>query len=423
MECLNIFKQYKGLPREIYILFLVRIINSMGSFVFPFLTLFLSSKIGMTEDVVGKFLMVVSFAGIPGVIIAGKLVDKYNRKSIMVIFSFLSGGILIICGFLGESILIPYLLVAQVFFISFSFPASNAMITDLTTPDNRQLSFSFLYLGMNLGMALGYILAGHLFENYTSWLFWGDGLTMIVSTSLVLFFVKETKPTQEEMEEISESGRKEEKVEEGSVFRVLLKRPYLLLFTLIGSLTAFAYKQHAFLMPLHLKALFGLEGAKMFGNVMILNTFMVVFFTSFIINITKNYKPISNIAIATVTYIIGFGMLFFANTISMFFIATAVWTTGEIIDTVNAGVYISNHSPVSHRGRFNAILGLIRGAGRSLAPFLMGLYLVDHNYNEGWLLVGFVATIAFILLLVLRKLEGKRHTNIDKVEIQIDKIR
>ena len=42
MRNLNILKTYFGLSRSIYVIFLARIINSMGSFVHPFLTLFLT---------------------------------------------------------------------------------------------------------------------------------------------------------------------------------------------------------------------------------------------------------------------------------------------------------------------------------------------------------------------------------------------
>jgi hypothetical protein len=42
---MRIFAEYRGLPRSIYFLFLARIINSMGWFVFPFLTLFMKHKL------------------------------------------------------------------------------------------------------------------------------------------------------------------------------------------------------------------------------------------------------------------------------------------------------------------------------------------------------------------------------------------
>ena len=410
MEKINIFKQYRGLPREIYILCVSRIINSLGGFVFPFLTLFLNEKMGMPEDQMGFFMMTVSLVTIPGAIIAGKLADKYNRKAIILIFNFIPAVIFIICGFLADTMLVPYLLMAAVFFGSFSWPANSAMTTDLTTPENRQSCYSLIYLGMNMGLAVGYMMAGYLFENHTQWLFWGDGITTIAGLLLVLLFVKDTKPTEKEIEEINASDRDGEKMESGSVFSALLNRPFLLAFTVIGTIIGFVYSQHGFIMPLHLKAIYGsAQGARYFGQVMTFNTIIVVFLTSAIINLTKKYKPITNVAISTFTYIIGFGMLYFAKTIEVFVVAVIIWTVGEIIASVNSGVYVSNHSPVTHRGRFNSLLGIIGGTGRSFAPLLMGMFLVDHSYAQGWLVTGFAATVAFAMLLMLRGAEKKSH--------------
>lgn len=41
----KIFKQYKGLRRELYVLFFGRIVTSLGAMIQPLLTLILSSKL------------------------------------------------------------------------------------------------------------------------------------------------------------------------------------------------------------------------------------------------------------------------------------------------------------------------------------------------------------------------------------------
>lgn len=51
----NLFKVYRGLPTAVYAIFLARIVNSLGSFVYPFLTLFLTTKLGMSEAEPGFF--------------------------------------------------------------------------------------------------------------------------------------------------------------------------------------------------------------------------------------------------------------------------------------------------------------------------------------------------------------------------------
>ncbi|MBZ9687269.1 MFS transporter [Clostridium estertheticum] len=94
------------LPRSIYVVFFARIINSMGSFVHPFLTLFLTKSIGLGIETVGLFLMMAAFSSIPGSLIGGKLSDHVGRKKIIIIFQGLAALCLIPCAFLGKAIII-----------------------------------------------------------------------------------------------------------------------------------------------------------------------------------------------------------------------------------------------------------------------------------------------------------------------------
>ena len=48
------FEQYKGLKREMYILFYGRIVTSMGSLIWPLVTLILKNKMGMTRFLVSE---------------------------------------------------------------------------------------------------------------------------------------------------------------------------------------------------------------------------------------------------------------------------------------------------------------------------------------------------------------------------------
>ena len=55
----NFLKSYLKLPRNVYILTLADIVNSAGSFVYPFLALFLTLKLGYSEYFAGFLLTIV----------------------------------------------------------------------------------------------------------------------------------------------------------------------------------------------------------------------------------------------------------------------------------------------------------------------------------------------------------------------------
>jgi MFS family permease len=77
---LKIFKTYRGLPRSIYILFIAQIINRFGDFVVPFLTLYLTQKIGLSAGISGVIVTANILIGIPASLLGGKAADSLGRR-------------------------------------------------------------------------------------------------------------------------------------------------------------------------------------------------------------------------------------------------------------------------------------------------------------------------------------------------------
>lgn len=410
MEIKHSKLSYTGFPKSVYILFLARVVNSMGNFVFPFMTLLLTAKAGMGTKEAGFFLLLALSAQAPGSLLGGRLSDKIGRKSIQVVFMGLAALCYIPCAFLLDTemafIYIPWLLILSSFFFSVSFPANGAMMNDLTQPENRQAAFSLIYMGMNLGMAIGCVLAGFLFNNYMKLLFLGDALTTFVSISLILFFVKETKPSHEEMEQISEN-RVEEMAEAGGLLIALLRRPTIIAFVIFDTIYSFVYAQVNFSIPLQAKELFGVDlGSKYFGTLGMVNCLEVLLLTTGITLLTRKLRAIYNISIAGVFFAIGLGMLFVVHNFWMYALSTFIWTIGEIIHATNSGVYLANHTPATHRGRFNSIFTIVSGTGGALSPYLIGGFIEKHGVINVWPLIfilSIAAAAAFSILGILEK--------------------
>jgi MFS family permease len=405
MKLPKVLNSYSELPRGIYILFFVRIINSMGSFVFPLLTLFLTDKLGLGAKEAGMFVSLSALSYIPGGLIGGKLSDIIGRKKVMIIFQAIAALLFLPCAFLGNSMIIPWLLILAGVSISAVQPANSAMVADLTDSTNRKAAFSLLYLGINIGFSVGPILAAFLYRNYFSLTFIGNSVAILLTLFLVIFFVDETKPNNLEEEEVSE----EERAAVGSVFSILLKKPTVLAFALCSSVYSFAYSQGNFSTPLQLKELFGDRAAELMGGLYFTNGIMVVTMTTLIVYLTKKNKPLFNIAISGVFFAVGFGLNFFINAYPLFIITTIVWTIGEIINATNMGVYIADHAPSSHRGRFNSVLNIITGAGSAIGPVIMGGYIENLGVKFVWPLVFTVTMISALMIYLLHIRENRQH--------------
>ncbi|MDF2944751.1 MAG: major facilitator superfamily protein [Herbinix sp.] len=403
---------YLGLPRSVYVIFFARVVNSIGNFVFPFMTLLLTSKGGMGEQQVGLFLLIASVLQVPGSLLGGKLTDIMGRKKIMILFMGLAALCFIPCAFLIDSKdafqYLPWFLILAAFFGSVAGPASGAMMNDLTLPENRQAAFSLLYMGMNVGTAIGSIVAGFLFNNYMKLLFIGDAVTTLISIMLLLFLVKETKPTNEEIDKIMEE-RVDEKAETGGLLAALLRRPSLLIFASFDIIYSFVYEQTRFSLPLQTKAVFGeVMGATYFGTFNMVNCIEVIFFTTVITILTRKLRAIYNVSIAGIFFAVGFGMLFFVKSFWMFVLSTIIWTIGEIINATNIGVYIANHTPISHRGRFNSIIHIITGTGSAISPYVMGGFIAAKGVNNVWPVIFFLSLTAAFSMFILGTFEKRR---------------
>ncbi|MCE1195449.1 MFS transporter [bacterium] len=402
----GLFGVYRGLPKPLYTLFLATVVNSVGIFVFPFMTLYLTGRLGMSQSAAGNFMFVISIIYIPGNYIGGKIADKFGRKKLMVIAQLISAALYIPCGFAVFSNYVPWLILASVLFDGITDPARTAMMTDLTTPENRRTAFSLTYLGHNLGFAVGSLLAGFLFEHASSWLFWGNAIAVFAATAIVGAKVPETKPTQEQIDATIGSGSTEE-AHRGTLVQALMSRPFLIVFTMITTWYGFVYAQHRFALPLQAKAFFGESGAAIFGTCMTLNAALVIFLSTPTMALTKKWKPINAVALAGVFYAFGFGMIGFSNNLVLLYASTILWTLGEIVNATNEGAYAANHTPISHRGRFQAVLPFIGGIGWTISAPVIGNLIDARGLGAVWPPVGAVAALAAGLLWILGRVEER----------------
>ena len=414
---------YSGLKRDVYIIFFARIINCVGNFVYPFLTIFLTQNLGMSKVRAGFYLLLASTMFVPGSAIGGKIADKFGRKKVMLIFQGLAALCFIPCAFLGKSIVIPYFLIAASLFGGIAQPASGAMMIDLTDASDRKQAFSLLYLGTNIGCAIGPMIAGILYNHYLKWLFIGDAATTLVSLALIAVYIKETIPTVDDLDESIKSGAGDEKAEEGNVFTAILRRPIVLIFVILSSIYAFIYSQHAYSIPLQLNEIFKSSGPAIFGTLMSVNAICVIVLTTLITGITKKLQPIFNVTLAGLFYTAGFSMLYFANSYHMFILSTIIWTIGEILNATNEGVYIANHTPMSHRGRFNSIISIIGGTGYAVGPMLMGKYIGSRSARSAWVLVFYLGVISSSLMYMLYVFERKaalKYKNSEELKMEAE---
>jgi len=299
-------------------------------------------------------------------------------------------------------------LIASSFCHGVAEPVNDAMIIDLTRAEQRKAAFSLLYLGHNIGFAVGPMIAGFLFNRYLPWIFLGDAITTAIAVLLIVIFVGESAPSAEQIDKSFAEDRSSERAETGSLLKVLLQRPFLLAFMFIHVAFSFVYSQVGFSLPLQLSAVFDNAGPKMFGSIMSFNALTVIVLTTFVLHFTDRLKPALTVAISGLFFAVGFGMIGLASNLPLLLLSTVIWTVGEILSATNSSVYVANHAPITHRGRFNAIAPIIMWSGQGIGPPLSAQFIERFALRHIWSLCFVVSLLGAFLLFALYSAERRR---------------
>lgn len=387
---------YRGLPRNIYYLAIARMILGMGNFIIPFLVLLLTDKLGYSATLAGSLVMGVAGAYLLGSFLGGKLSDLLGHKRILVCGEFIGALLLVICGFYSDDpILIPTFLFGAYFFIGIALPASNALVADLSNSNNRDAVMSLSYLAYNFGSAVGPIMAGYLFWNYSEWIFWGNGLAAIIGVLIVAICIK----VQPENVAINENEL--EKPVSGSVWSVLKARPRLLLFTFLCGLLWYSLNQMTMASPLYLSHIFGEEGPVLFGQLMTYACILVVLITPYLMKLTSSKTETISLAYAGGMFAFGYMLVMMFPTMPVHFLAWFFLSAGEVLLLTKEGVYLANNSPSSHRGRIQGVLVTLRSVLVMPSFIVVGYFIDNYGYRFTWfsvIVVSVLAVIGFYLI-------------------------
>ncbi|SFU37369.1 Predicted arabinose efflux permease, MFS family [Clostridium sp. DSM 8431] len=395
----NTINIYKGLTKPVYILCFATLINRLGDFVIPFLTLFLTKKLNMSIVMSGMLVTCASLISIPASIIGGKLADYIGRKKVYLYGQGLSGVLLILCAFSTNKYLTIALIFISTFFNGFVRPVFGALIIDYLPKEKRQSGISLNYLCMNVGASIGPVIAGLLFNKYLPLFFIGDGITSLLAVVLVFKNIN-GKDTYEVNEE--EASDINEKAKEGNIIELLFKKPELLSFFILFLVYQFVYSQHKFMLPLTVNNALADTGSAVFGDMMSINALTVVVFTIFITSLIKKYHTLTSMALSGVCFAFGYGMLAFVDSTLGFFLSTFIWSIGEIICTISVGVFVADNSPANFRGRISAVQNIVYWAGTSLSTLVGGVLVENFDFPYIWIAIFVIAMIASFLMYLLK---------------------
>ena len=374
----SLLTSLRALPPVAWILFAGTFLNKFGSFVVPFLALYLTQK-GYSVAQAGVAIGAYGIGNVLATILGGHFADHLGRRKTIVLSMFSGAAAMML---LSQASRFPAILaLAALAGLTGELyrPASSALLTDLVPEANRVTAFAAYRLAINAGFAFGPATAGFIAGHGFFWLFAGDAATSALFGLVALFALPEaTHPSAPARSWLESTAVL---LGDRRLRRVLLAAfGIALIFFQMGSTYGLAVL-HAGFSP------------KVYGVLLSFNGALIVFLELPLTTITRRFQPMRVIAFGYLVIGIGFGLDVFVRSIAGFASCIALFTIGEMCAMPVTSALVAGLSPPHMRGRYMGAYGLTWTLAQVIGPGLgMGLFAASPTVF--WVVSGGLGVVA-----------------------------
>ena len=156
---LHLYKNaFTGLNPSVWLLSLVQLINRSGTMVVPFMTMYMSQGVSITQA--GFVLTCFGLGSILGALTGGKLTDKFGYYPVMLGTLTLGGFSFFVLGLLHDYTWICVMTFILAMINEAFRPAGMTAIGAFSNAETRTRSSSLVRLSVNLGWSIGASIGG-----------------------------------------------------------------------------------------------------------------------------------------------------------------------------------------------------------------------------------------------------------------------
>jgi predicted MFS family arabinose efflux permease len=388
---------FTGIPKAIWLLAAINLVNRVGSMVIVFITIYLTKELHFDIREAGYVMGFFGAGALAGAFLGGKLTDKFGYYPVQ-FWSLIANGIILV-------LLIPirdfWLMCAAVFFMSVSGdifrPANSVAIARNSKAENRTRSISLMRMAFNLGWTIAPAVGGLLVAAF-GWtvMFWLDGLTCIAA-ALTLRWLLPPKPADSP---VQTAENKEVASASASPYR---DRSFLW-FVLLTFLNAVVFMQILWTVPKFWEA--GFQWTESYiGIMMALNGLMVFLIEMPLVFRLEGRRPqLDYVRMGLLMYIaayLSFEMPFGATTAALMF--TVMISFGEMFVMPFSSNYVYGRSAGSQQGQYMALYTMAYSVANIVAPLFGTQVIAAWGYSALWYLLAILAGVTWVGFWVLDK--------------------
>jgi predicted MFS family arabinose efflux permease len=384
---------FKGLPREVWWLSLITLINRAGTMVIPFLSLYLTKERDFSLEQVGWIMTAFGLGSVIGSWLGGWLTDRIGAYRTMVFSLFSSGIFYILMQFAEQFWWIVIMIFTVVLLADMFRPASFTALRTYTTEKTQTRSTSLIRLAINLGFSAGPAVGGLLIYNlgYAA-LFWVDGTTCIAAT-LLLFYVLSPKRS---------------KTIEKQTFTTPPSSAYsdwyFLTFILGLILFAFAFLQYFSTIPYYYSSDYGLS-ERYVGLLLGFNGFLIFLIEMPVVHYLekRNSNTLHYVFLGAVLLLLSFLVLQLGHHVSLLWIGMTLMSFAEIIAFPFANSFALSRSKRGRTGQYMALFSISFSIAHIFAHNAGFQLISKFGSTNAWWWMIFICVLMSILFYFLKR--------------------
>ncbi|MFE3858319.1 MDR family MFS transporter [Streptomyces griseorubiginosus] len=380
-------KAVSGLPCAFWWLWTSILVTRLGSFVAPFLVLYLTTERGWSASSAGGVAALYGAGGAAASLAGGVLADRVGRHTVLLVTQPVAAGLTAALGFADQPALIAVLACAVGAAGNASRPVVQTVLADVVAPADQARAFSLYYWALNIGFAVASASAGFLASYGYRWLFLAEALTLLLSTFVISARLPETRTAPAQ---IGEPGADRQS---GGLRTVLRDRPFLAVVGLAFALVV-VFQQASVGLPIAMHR-DGLTAAQ-YGLVISVNGLLIVGLQLPLGRALHGSHPRRPLILAALLCGWGFGLAAFAGGAAVYAVSVVVWTLGELVHAPLNMQLVARHSPGHARGRYQGVYTMAWSTATITAPLAGGTVIDRFGPDALWAACAAAGTCAAV---------------------------
>jgi MFS transporter, DHA1 family, multidrug resistance protein B len=387
--------------------------STVYNMMLPFLAIYFAEEFGKANA--GVLLSVYFASGILSSLLGGHLSDDFGRKKVLIIsgtIRLISLGIITLAN--SES-----LHSAELTFVMFviinatagiSIPTNQAMLLDVSTANERKKIFNIEYWTLNTSLFIGSVIGGYFFEDYRFYIFLLCFSISLVSLIVVVFFIKESRPKENEDTNYGKSkatppifklSENISIVKQNKGFLLIVLASFLVLSVETQAKNYFGVNLSEIIESRKVLGEIYMSGTQMYGFLRAENALLIMLLSLSVAKWVNNIDAFRLLIFGITLNVLGYVILVINSEYSILIFAMLLATLGEMLYWPIKKAFLSEYIPENNKGAFLSISGLVgRGAAVTGSfSLILGVFFNQYFIASTLLIYGMLGMFIFIRLI------------------------